>query len=164
MFKRLDVRQLVEYLTASPLVPEFQYANRTHHSTEMTVLKMHGGILRAVDSGDLVGLMPLDLSAAFNTFDHATLLRRLLVYFCIDLGGAVINWFTSYLVCRLCRTMYVQCGLFSLQILPVLIVRRSAGIGPWADTISAIHDTATLVLISASSTPDPERTYCCRLG
>ena len=79
LFERLVSRQLVEYLIASPLVPELQYANRTHHSTETTVLKMLGDILRAVDSGDLVGLMPLDLSAAFNTFDHATLLRRLLV-------------------------------------------------------------------------------------
>ena len=57
----------------------------------------------------------LDLSAAFDTVDHATLLRRLSVSY--GLGGAVIDWFTSYLGGR---TQYVRCGLFSSKTLPVL--------------------------------------------
>ena len=50
---------------------------------------MRGNIVRAVDTGDLAVLTLLDLSAAFDTVDHATLLRRLSVSY--GFGGAVIN-------------------------------------------------------------------------
>ena len=45
------------------------------------------------------------MSAAFDTVDHATLLRRLDVSF--GLGGSAINWFASYLSGR---TQFVRCG------------------------------------------------------
>jgi len=41
------------------------------------VLKVLGDILRLIDSSDLDILTLLDLSGAFDTVDHATLLRRL---------------------------------------------------------------------------------------
>ena len=52
-------------------------------------------ILRALDTGDLAVLTLLDLSAAFDTVDHATLLRRLEVSY--GLRGHVLGWFQSYL-------------------------------------------------------------------
>ena len=57
----------------------------------------------------------LDLSAAFDTVDHATLLRRLSVSY--GFGGAAIDWFTSY---HDGRTQYARCDRFSSKILPVL--------------------------------------------
>ena len=105
LLERLVARQLLDYLTAFKLLPELQSAYRAHHSTETAVLKVLGDILRAVDSGDLAVLTLLDLSAAFDTVDHATLLRRLNVSY--GLGGRVISWFKSYLEGR---TQFVRCG------------------------------------------------------
>ena len=51
-----------------------------------------GDILLALDSGNLAMLSLLDLSAAFDTVDHDTLLRRLQTSY-----GIVIKWFISYL-------------------------------------------------------------------
>ena len=105
LLERLVARQLLEYLTAAELLPDLQSAYRAHHSTETAVLKVLSDILLAVDKGDLALLTLLDLSAAFDTVDHATLLRRLEVSY--GLSGSVINWFASYLSDR---QQFVRCG------------------------------------------------------
>ena len=65
-----------EFKTNS-LLPDLQSAFRTHHSTETAVLKVMSDILLALDSGNLALLTLLDLSAAFDSVDHATLILRL---------------------------------------------------------------------------------------
>jgi len=52
----------------------------------------------ALDSGNLAVFMMLDLSAAFDSVDHATLLQRLKKS--DDMNGVVISWFASYLDVR----------------------------------------------------------------
>jgi len=69
------------------------------------VLKVLADILHAVDRGDLAILTLLDLSAAFDTVDHAACLHRLRTSY--GLGGHVHKWFTSYLTGR---TQFVCCG------------------------------------------------------
>ena len=105
LLERLAARQLLGYLTTAELLPDLQSAYRAHHSTETAVLKVLSDILLAVDSGDLAMLTLLDLSAAFDTVDHATLLRRLEVSY--GLESDVISWFRSYLDGR---TQFVRCG------------------------------------------------------
>ena len=95
LLERLVAKQLVGYLRASDLLPRLQSAYRAHHSTETAVLKVMTDILRVLDTGNLAVLTLLDLWAAFDTVDHATLLRRLSVTYGLD--GAVLNWFRSYL-------------------------------------------------------------------
>jgi ribonuclease P/MRP protein subunit RPP40 len=51
--------------------------------------------LEAVDEGDVAILALFDLSAAFDTVDHAILLRRLQRSYGVD--GGVLHWFESYL-------------------------------------------------------------------
>lgn len=64
----------------------------------------------ATDSGDSVILVMLDLSSAFDTVDHAILISRLESY--VGLGGAVLNWFKSFLT----NTNFsVKIGNFSLR-------------------------------------------------
>ena len=50
----------------------------------------------ALDSGNLALLSLLDLSAAFDTVDHDTLLRRLQTSYGLN-GSVIIKWFASYL-------------------------------------------------------------------
>jgi len=56
---------------------------------------VHDSIVRAIDSGDVCALVLLDLSSAFDTVDHDTLLHVLNRRFGFD--GQTITWFGSYL-------------------------------------------------------------------
>ena len=105
LLERLVARQLLDYLVTAGLLPDLQSAYRVHHSTETAVLKVLSDILRAVDKGDLAVLTLLDLSAAFDTVDHETLLRRLEISYGID--GSVLGWLRSYLDDR---KQSVRCG------------------------------------------------------
>ena len=75
----------------------FQSAYRPKHSTETAVLRIHEDLTQAVDSRRGVLLVLLDLSAAFDTLHHSTLLHRLRA---IDLSQTVLAWFMSYLAGR----------------------------------------------------------------
>ena len=77
---------------------DLQSAHRRQHSTETAVLKVVSDILKAEDDGKVTLLGLLDLSAAFDTVDHAILLDRLDVSFSI--GGAVLSWIQSFITGR----------------------------------------------------------------
>jgi len=98
LLERLVAKQLVTYLKDASLLPDRQSAYRAHHSTETAVLKVLADILLALDTGNLSVLTLQELSAAFDSVDHETLLRRLQTSY--GLGGVVINWFASYLTGR----------------------------------------------------------------
>jgi len=97
LLERLVSKQLVTYLKDNSLLPDRESAYWAHHSVETAVLKVLADILLALDTGNLAVLTLLDLSAAFYSVDHETLLRRLQTSY--GLGGVVINWFVSYLTC-----------------------------------------------------------------
>jgi len=82
--------------------------------------------LLALDSGDIAVLTLLDLSAAFDSVDHATLLQRLQISY--GLGGSVIAWFASYLNSR---TQYVRLPATRSTELAVLYgVTQGSVLGP----------------------------------
>jgi len=59
------------------------------------MVKVMVDILLALDSGNFAILSLLDLSAAFDTVDHDTLLQRIQMSYGFD--GIMIKWFISYL-------------------------------------------------------------------
>jgi len=86
-------------------MPSLQSAYRANHSTETAVLRVLADILLALDRGDFAALVLLDLSAAFDTVDHATLLRRLELSY--GIRGTALSWFKSYLSER---TQFIRSG------------------------------------------------------
>ena len=54
-------------MSKNDLFEPLQSAYRKFHSTETGLLKIHNDILRSLDNGDIVLLVLLDLSAAFDT-------------------------------------------------------------------------------------------------
>jgi len=66
----------MQYLSSADLLPTLQSGFWPSLSTETAVLPVLSDILLAVDRGDLVALVLQDLSATFDTVDHAILLQR----------------------------------------------------------------------------------------
>ena len=72
-----------------------QSAYRKGHCTETVFLRVHEDILNAVDRGQGVCLILLDLSDAFDRVDHTIFLTFL--YDHIGVGGHALELFRSYL-------------------------------------------------------------------
>ena len=87
--------QLIEYLEANKLLPTKQSAYRKYHSCETATLKIFNDILLLIDNKSKVILLLLDLSAAFDTVKHATLLDKLYTHYGIK--QTALEWFKSYL-------------------------------------------------------------------
>ena len=66
--------QLATYKHQNDLNEKFQSAYRLGHSTETALLRVQNDILSSIDCGQCVFLVLLDLSAAFNTVVHESLL------------------------------------------------------------------------------------------
>ena len=98
LMERLVAKQIMDYLSIFGLLPPLQSGFRPHHSTATAVLRVLSDILLAVDRGDVASLVLLDLSAAFDTVDHAILLTRLQTTFGVN--GIVHRWISSYLTGR----------------------------------------------------------------
>jgi Reverse transcriptase (RNA-dependent DNA polymerase) len=107
--------KLLERLVARLFFDYLRSAYRVNHSTVTAIMKVLSDILRAFDSGKLTLLMLLDSSAAFDTVDPDTLLRRL--HKSYGLSGGVHGWFASYLNRR---TQCVRHGLL-MSIIVIMI-------------------------------------------
>ena len=95
ILERLALARLSPLITASPNFNPLQSAYRKLHSTETCTLKTLSDIYRDIDSGSSALVVSLDLSAAFDTVCHRTLLTRLENMF--GLSGTVLDWISSYL-------------------------------------------------------------------
>ena len=57
------------------LLPSNQSTYRRHQNTETVVISVMNDIIRAIDCGEVIALILLNLSAAFDdTVDHSTFL------------------------------------------------------------------------------------------
>ena len=95
ILERLALKRLFPHISLSPSFSSLQSAYRKFHSTETALLKLTNDILDSIDHGKISILASLDMSAAFDTLDHATLLHRLEHTF--GLFGCVVSWIHSYL-------------------------------------------------------------------
>jgi len=78
---RVVKSRLTYYLTQNALFNQLQSAYRKFHSTETVLLSLHDHLIHAVGQQHVTCLCLLDLSAAFDTIDHAILLERLSQWF-----------------------------------------------------------------------------------
>ena len=98
VIEKVIVSRLADHTAANDLMDPMQSAYRKGHSTETALLRVHNDVIGAVDKGNGVILVLLDLSAAFDTVDHSILLNFLKKHVGVD--GCALRLFESYLTGR----------------------------------------------------------------
>ena len=95
IMEKVVCNQIKDHLKTHGLQEPLQSAYRELHSTETALLRVRTDILKAMDDNKAVAVILLDLSAAFDTVDHALLLNRL--HHTYGICDAALTWISSYL-------------------------------------------------------------------
>jgi hypothetical protein len=77
LIERLFLSRIINHVENSPNFNRFQSAYRRSYSTETALLRLLNDVYHAADLKQTTLLVLLDLSAAFDSIDIPTLLRRL---------------------------------------------------------------------------------------
>uniref|UniRef100_A0A2A4IWQ4 Reverse transcriptase domain-containing protein n=1 Tax=Heliothis virescens TaxID=7102 RepID=A0A2A4IWQ4_HELVI len=97
ILERVVYLQVIEYLEANSILPEFQSGFRKGRGTATALMDVVGNILEARDRGEGSILVLLDFSRAFDAINTNLLLSKLTYY---GFDGASVDWFNSYLTDR----------------------------------------------------------------
>ena len=114
IFERVISKQIIKCLSENELYPINQSAYRKNHSTETTIVSIFENIYNAIDKGNKVQLMLLDMSAAFDTISYEILLDRLEE---IVIADKALDLLKSYITNRTYRTLIndIQSDEFQLK-------------------------------------------------
>ena len=97
ILERAVFQQLVAYLESNKLLSADHHGSRKGHNTATALIQMYDQWLEQLDNDMMVGVMMIDLSAAFDMVDHELLLQKLEIF---GLAPGTLDWFRSYLCNR----------------------------------------------------------------
>ena len=98
LIEKIVLDQLNQHLKINELHCPVQSGYRPNHSCETLLVRMTDDIFKEMHNDNIVIVVLLDLSAAFDTIDHNVLLKKLSEDFSVT--GSVLKWFESYLMGR----------------------------------------------------------------
>ena len=145
VLEKVAVHRLTEHLTMNGRHEEYQSAYKTLYSTETALLRVKHDIVGAFDRKHAMMFVMLDLSAAFDTINHAHLLKLLQDEY--GVRGTALAWFRTYMEDRTYRVQIdsttsehipLQCGvpqgsvlrpvIFTLYTTPMQRIFRRHGV------------------------------------
>ena len=104
IFEKLINKQLKSFLKQNDLLYEYQYSFREGFSTDLALLEFNDYVKKEIDKGNFVLTLFIDLKKAFDTVNHAILIKKLDHY---GIRGHCNTFFSSYLENR---KQYVRCN------------------------------------------------------
>ena len=104
VFERIMYNRFFSFLNSFNLLYKYQFRFREKYGTNMALIVLVDKMLKALDEGNIVLGVFLDVSKAFDTVDHFILLKKIFKY---GMGGSALKWMTDYLKER------PQCVIFN---------------------------------------------------
>lgn len=96
--------QLTIFLDSDKFLARNQSAYRKFHSTETTTVRILSDLINQAESGKIILISFLDMSAAFDTVDHHILFSKLRNEFSLE--NDCIAWLSSYLIDRTYKVVF----------------------------------------------------------
>ena len=97
IFERLMYNRLHSFLEKNKILYDYQFGFRRKHGAQLALIMLVNKIMKALDNGDIVLGLFLDLAKAFDTVNHEILLNKMQKY---GIRGVSLNWFKNYLLDR----------------------------------------------------------------
>ena len=127
VFEKVMYNRLLEFLETYKILTNSQFGFRKSHSTYMALMTLMDRLITSLENDEHVIGIFLDFSKAFDTVDHAILLKKMSHY---GIRGNALKWFESYLSNRKQYVTYngissvtktVKCGVPQGSILGPLL-------------------------------------------
>lgn len=106
ILERLMYNRLYSFIIKHNIFYKYQFGFQKGHSTNMALIVLVDKIMSALDNGDFVLGVFIDLSKAFDTVNHKILLNKLYKY---GFRGIVHEWLQSYLNNRKQYVIFSNC-------------------------------------------------------
>jgi hypothetical protein len=144
IFENIIVIRLKSFITKHNILYNYQFGFREKYSTNLALISYIDSVTKAIDSGDKIMSVFIDLSKAFDTLDHVILIKKLNLY---GFRGKVLSLFHSYLTNRKQYVQFLNHESSSLQI--NCGVPQGSILGPilFLLYINDIHKCSTLLNI-----------------
>ena len=104
ILEKLIYNRVYGFLMETDQIYQSQYGFRKRHSCEHAIGELTSEIVKNLENKKLTATIFLDLSKAFDTLEHSTLLAKLEIY---GIRGVSLNWFKDYLINR---KLLVKCS------------------------------------------------------
>uniref|UniRef100_A0A8C7WRW4 Reverse transcriptase domain-containing protein n=1 Tax=Oryzias sinensis TaxID=183150 RepID=A0A8C7WRW4_9TELE len=125
MIEKTVLIQFHEFLNINNIFEKYPSGFRTNHSTVTALVKIVNDIRCNLKCQILSVLVLPDLSAAFDTVDHSTLLNRLRG---LSISATILKWFYSYLTDQ---SFYVSMDTCSSKVFDIICgVPQGSILGP----------------------------------
>ena len=117
-------QQLYRYLEMNGLLTNSQFGFRTHHGIEHPLFLFAERVRQALNRGNHIMSLFIDLKKAFDTVNFSILLSKLSHY---GIRGTALKWFENYLV----RFQHVQVGDIMSELIQMLCgIPQGTVLGP----------------------------------
>ena len=100
LLEKIMYARTYSFLQSTRQLYESQYGFRKGHSCEYAISELISAILKNKEANKFTISLFLDLSKAFDSLKHDTLLKKMELY---GIRGVALNWYTSYLSSRQLR-------------------------------------------------------------
>ena len=100
LLEKIMYARTYSFLQTTRQLYESQYGFRKGHSCEYAISELTSAILKNKEANRFTISLFLDLSKAFDSLKHDTLLKKMELY---GVRGVALNWYTSYLSSRQLR-------------------------------------------------------------